>query len=264
VSTSHTNAAGVPAWVEALRQAQPYAPGRVDRTLLDEQTFVTSETRDVIYAPPARVASPAAGSRPRLEQIVERVAGGHAEAFAKVVALTRWCSRIPREYPSADANTASGIYGDFSRFSWGGDEEAVIAKGSPWPQELARVLATLSQFAGVPARLVFLYRGDPPELHSVVEAWAPGSWTVFDACANRFYPWPHHGYASALDLQRQPQLIDRAPEHGRLPWVDSAFYRTIGIASYPLVDRERFGYEQQPALPQDLARLRFAAEGFSR
>lgn len=257
-----------PAFAQALLHEQPYDAGSADQELLAAQTLLCRETREALYAPPPTPPSYVPGSRPELEGIVERIAGGQRESFAKVAALTRWCSRIPRNYPSAEASTAAGFYGDFSSFQWGGDEAAVIAKGSPWPQELARVLATLAQISGVPARLVFLYRDGsrdgPPEMHSVVEAWLPGDWTVFDPCANRFFPWPHHGYASALALQQQPRLVDQTPEHGHVRYVDSAFYGTLGIASYRIEDRDQYHYKQQPAHPHDLPQLRRAAAVFAR
>lgn len=274
--------------IKALLRSLPYGAGSVDRQLLAAQRLVTPETRGLLYAGTPAPPRSIPGSRPQLDAIVEEVAGRQREVFGKLVALMRWCSRIPRDFPSSEASTARGFYGDFGAFRWGGDEETVIAKGSPWPQELARVLASLAQLAGIPARLVFLYRtaflgsngverNSPEtrraemlaanmrtiEMHSVVEAWAAGAWVVFDPCANRFYPWPHHGYASALALQQQPRLVDQAPEHGRIRYVDSAFYRSFGIASYPIEDRGQYGYELQAARPQDLLMLRRTAEVFA-
>ena len=259
-SASEASAAW-PAHARALLHEQPYAAGTVDAGLLGAQTLVTRQTSAALYAPPAPSPAHTLSSRPQLERIVERVSGGQRETFAKLAALTRWCSRIPRDSASAEAG-AAGFGADFTGFLWGGDEETVIAKRSPWPQELARVLASLSQIAGAESRLVFLYRADPPEMHTVVEAWAAGGWTVFDPCANRFFPWPHHGYASALSLQQNPRLVDQTPEHGRVRYVESAFYRTIGIASYRVRDRDRYNYAMQRLRPSDLPLLRRAAEVF--
>lgn len=245
----------------ALIAAQPYAPGTIDWQLLQQQTLLTPETRSRVAAPPTASAF-AHSSHPRLEQIVAQAAAGARDPQARIIALMHWCHHIPRDYPSRENSTAGGCYGDFSSFCWGGDEETVIAKGSPWPQELARVLVVLAQIAGLPARLVFLYRAQPAALHTVVEVWLLGSWAVFDACANRFYLWPHRGYASALDLSQQPRFVDQMPEHGRNPYVDSGFYRTLGIAAYTLGEREAGVYRQQPARPHDLPLLQQAAAVF--
>jgi Transglutaminase-like superfamily len=181
-----------------------------------------------------------------------------------MLALMRWCSRIPLDFPEPGKSTTAGFYGDFRSFRWGGSEEAIVAKGSPWPQELARVLAALLQTAGVPSRLVFLYRESPSLLHTVVEAWVNGGWAVCDACANRCYIWPHRGYASARDLQRQPRLVDQAPEHGRNPCVDSSLFGTIAVSPYHLAAVPAPMTDLQPAVAGDRARLRAATQVFQQ
>jgi hypothetical protein len=177
-------------------------------------------------------------------------------------ALTRWCNRIPRHYPEGGRSTLGGSYGDFSGFFWGGCEEQVIAKGSPWPQELCRVLASLLQLAAIPARLVFLYRREPPLLHTVVEAWPQDGWSVCDPCANRCYLWPHRGYASALQLQQYPGIWAHAPERGRHPYVDPALYGLIGICEYPLATAE-IRESPMPARVQDRGPIERALEAFT-
>ena len=37
------------------------------------------------------------------------------------------------------------------------------------------------------------------------------------------------GYASAHDILLRPQIVDSHPDHGRLPTVDSSYYRVITI-----------------------------------
>ncbi|MGI8549171.1 MAG: transglutaminase domain-containing protein [Dehalococcoidia bacterium] len=254
---------GWPVYAYNLIRRQAYSEGSIDHALLAGQILVTRENRGRVYAPPG-VQLPAPGEVRGLACLVGKVSERQREPIQRLMALTRWCHRIPHDHPSQASSTAGGIYADFAGFRWGGDEEAVIAKGSPWPQEIARVLVTLVQIAGFPARLVFLYREEPLELHTVVEAWVHGHWIVFDPCANRFYLRPHHGYACALDLQQQPKLVDQMPEHGRIQYVDSAFYRTFAIAEYALNDRDRFRYVQQPARVEDLPALQRAAQVFIR
>ena len=210
--------------------------------------------------PPA--APVTASSRPVLAAIAAGVSALNPQPLGRMLALTRWCSRVPRRHPQPGSSTTSGFYGDFSSFQWGGPEEAVIAKGSPWPQELARVLSGLLQLANLPARIVFLYGEEPPLLHAVVETWVRDRWAVCDPCANRCYIWPHRGYASALDLQQHPRLVDQAPEHGRNPYVDGRLFRTIAIAEYVLSSKPPPDGDLAPARPEDREILRAAAQVF--
>ena len=187
----------------------------------------------------------------------------HSQPLARLLALVRWCNRIPHDYPRAEKSTAAGFYGTFDDFSWGGDEETVVKKGSPWPQEIARVLSSMLPLAGIPARLVFLYRAAPPAMHTVVEAWVGGGWAVCDASANRCYSWPHHGYASANDLQQQPRLVDQLPEHGRNPYVDSRFYETVAISASAPQHWPPDAYALHKALQSEARMLQEACRVFS-
>jgi transglutaminase-like putative cysteine protease len=251
----------LPPFALALLSAQPYLPESLDLGLLASQIMLTPENRDLLYAsPPASIERPA--SRQQLAAMAAAACAAQPRPLAQMLALTRWCSRIPLDFPSPEHSTAGGYYGDFSAFMWGGSEETIVAKGSPWPQELARVLAALAQMAGIPSRLVFLHGEQPPLLHAVAELWVDGGWAVCDPSANRCYLWPHRGYASALDLLKHPGLVDLAPEHGRNRYVDSRLYRTIAIAAYtPGVDPAPAS-DLSPAGSQDLAALQAAARDF--
>jgi hypothetical protein len=226
--------------------------------LLQSQTLITRETQALFYgSPPSPLTYRA--SRPELQAIVDGLGDPKQPRLGLMFALTRWCHRIPAEHPDLFRSTLSGYYGDFSAFNWGGSEEYVISKGSPWPQELARVLATLLQLAGIPARVVFLYRAAPPLLHTVVEARPQETWSVCDPCVNRCYIWPHHGYASALELQQHPQILVHAPEHGRHPYVDADLYKTAAIAEYPLADRPNDEIDVVASLPEQRGVIELAA-----
>jgi hypothetical protein len=251
----------LPAFVNAILRQQPYEPHSLDGRLLSGQVFLTYERASIFYSERQK---PALGTpaRPQLAEFVERACSTSTQPLARMLALTRWCSRVPLDFPRREHSTANGFYDNFAGFMWGGSEECVIGKGSPWPQELARVLAALAQTAGIPSRLVFLYREKPMALHVVAELWVDGGWALCDPCANRCYLWPHHGYASALDLQQHPRLIELAPEHGRCPYVDSGFFRTIALGEYAVTAEPAPRSELRPARIQDLPALQASARVF--
>ena len=105
--------------------------------------------------------------------------------------------------------------------------------------------------AGLPARLAFLASDAPPERHTVTEVYLWGRWAVVDGFSGRLYIWPKHGYASAWDIHLLPQIVDQHPDHGRQPYVESRFYRHVGIASYDLADTAAYDYTDEPT-PADL------------
>jgi transglutaminase superfamily protein len=242
---------------------QPFQPGSIDRRLLQSQTLLSRDSRGQLYGQlPAEITVDVV--RSELRAIVEHTIDPRQPRLGQMFALTRWCNRIPKRDRENAKSTLEGNYNDFSSFLWGGSEEYVIAKGSPWPQEVARVLARLLQLAAIPARLVFLYSEDPARMHCVVEAWPQEGWVVCDPCANRCYIWPHRGYASALDLRQHPQIFAHAPEHGQHPYVDPRLYQVIGIAEYPLRERPPDESDLSPTRTGDELLLQQAAEAFGQ
>jgi hypothetical protein len=205
-----------PGWLEELvtRVRNGVAPHSCDSALIDSQIFINVETAPALYAAPA--AGPTlrpAGSRPEIEAMVQREAGEQRPGLATAAALTRAVSRLtPRAPHGLDRSP-----------------EQIRRSGDATALERARLLAVLARAAGLIARVCLLYREAEPAFHAVVEIRIMDAWTVFDPLANQFFIMTHRPYASAWDIQRQPAVVDRHPDHGRKTTVDSSFYRTVGI-----------------------------------
>ncbi len=242
--------------IAALYTDDPHRPGSVDAALLDAMRPLTPHSQAALYQAPAGPPAYARGSRPELEAFVAAALDGAVHDMQIATALTRFCAAIPRRFPTPERPTAAGFYGDFSTFLCGGTEEELIKKGSPLAAERARVLCAMAQVAGLHARLVLLAREAPAERHAVTEIFVLGRWTVFDGFSGRFYTWPKHGYASAWEARRLPQLIDNHPDHGRQHYVDSAYYRHAGIVRYDIAEHMRYSYLWGPIPPALAARLR--------
>jgi hypothetical protein len=220
-----------PPALRAAIAADPHRPGSVDRALLDGQVWLTAASQAALYQPPpARPAMRA--PRPFLERIVADVTGDATHDFQRASALRRWVAAVPRTFPEGGRATRDGFWDDYHTFLCGGAEEELIKKGSPLAAELSRVLVTLAQTAGLPARLVFLYADSPPVRHTVAEIFLTGRWSVFDPVSDRCFAWSKHGYASAWEIRQQPWLLDRLQDHARLPYVASRFYMSAAIAEY--------------------------------
>jgi hypothetical protein len=238
--------------IERLLAEDPHRSGSVDAVLLDQQQRLTFQSQAGLYAAPSDTPPYVPGTRPELEAWVRVVAGDALHPLQIGVALTRFCALVPTRFPTEERSTASGFYGDFSTYLCGGTEEEVIKKGSPLAAERARVLCAMAQVAGLPARIVFLARSAPAERHAVTEIFMQGRWSIFDGCSGRFYAWPKHGYASVWEVQRLPIMVDRAADHGRQRYVDSAYFHNAGIAAYDVGDFASYQYPWDP-IPTSLA-----------
>ena len=135
--------------IEALFKTDAAAPGSVDADLPLRMLPLTHQTRAELYAPRADASRYRAGVRPELERFVREVTKDAIHPVQVVTALTRFCGRIPRLFPTEERSTASGWYGDFSGYLRGGAEEELIKKGCALSQERARVLCALAQVANL-------------------------------------------------------------------------------------------------------------------
>lgn len=192
--------------------------GARDQRLIDGQRFLDRTTQAELYGDPTAAAaldrSAAAG---RLVETARRLAGEVRPGLATAVALTGAVSRLAERTPDGDDR----------------NPEQILAAEAATAIERARLHGSLCRALGLPARLCFLYREDPPSLHAVCELRVMNRWSVFDPLANQFFPLSHVGYASAWDIMGRPAIVDGHPDHGRKPTIDSAFYRTVAIASLP-------------------------------
>ncbi len=239
-----------PAQVVDLFTRDWHRPGSVDAVLIERMVPATRRTARDLYAPPTGTTY--RGGRHTLEEYVRRVAGDAVHPVQAIVALLRFCHRLPQEFPSPDRPAIAHL----DEVRAGGTEEEIIAEGNPLAAERARLLCVLAQVAGMQARVVHLARTDPAERHTVTEVWTGTRWSVFDPFSGRFFTWPKHGYASAWDMHELPRIADEKADHGRQRYVDSAYYRYVAIADYRVDEAGRYSYDRDPLPPDLVQRLR--------
>ena len=107
-------------------------------------------------------------------------------ANCRVMSLALFCRNIEAQFPSPEHSALGGYYASPDEFMWGGSEEFVIAKGSDWCAELARVFCALCEMKGVPARIVFALDGSDHG-HVLAECYDGGEWMLVDPLAAKLY-----------------------------------------------------------------------------
>ncbi len=175
----------------------PHAAGSIDRRLLRSMIGLDERSAPYLYREYTSLVSPyRPGTRPRLERLAQgMVEGGLPEA--KVRAVARASRRLAER-------TAPAL----EDLRFGGTEEEIVARGSDWCTDLARVDCALYQVLGLPARLVYLadtgaaYRG-----HAVCEVYRGGSWGAVDPVGGSVYRAPNGSPASTWELMRHPKWI---------------------------------------------------------
>jgi hypothetical protein len=250
---------GLYAWQEILRLGQG--------TLVDGEYFIGNqiylcrETARYIYGEytPTRVAY-RRGSRPVLEKIVQSMGILKRSDFEKML----WLMRFIRDLPAARA----WDLGEDAQN--GGTEEELIAKRASVCNEAARLMVTLCQVAGLPARYVGHHIGG----HGVTEVFVDGHWSYCDVQQGRFFLKRNGQPASTWEIWRKPALVRQQPEWVRRE-VHPRFYdagdpyltteRTCfhpkectGIVNYFTADHAQFDYARD--WPKSTEALRRCAE----
>ncbi|MCL4544103.1 MAG: transglutaminase domain-containing protein [Chloroflexi bacterium] len=208
-----------------------HAPGSVDRVLLEAMTLLCAATAPLLYAPQAPTTGHyRPGERPELERIVEDFADPSPEGI--VGAVARYCAGLSEHGPAG-----------LDALRLGGTEEEIIARGSDWCTDVARVACALCQVAGVPARLVYLadtahaYSG-----HAIIEAQHAGQWGALDPTTNVVYRCPDGTPASTWRLQHDPALLVAHQRGEATPCSTPTQFRAAAIAEYSIADRDRYDF----------------------
>jgi hypothetical protein len=231
------------AWQEILRLGQG--------TLVDGEYFINSqiylckETAAYIYSAytPTTVNYPR-GSRPVLDKIIESMGILKLGDFERML----WLMRFIRDLPAARAWDL-GV--DAQN---GGTEEELIQKRVSVCNETARLMVTLCQVAGLPARYVGHHLGG----HGVTEIYVDGHWSYCDVQQGRFFLKKSGPLASTWEIWQKPAIIRQQPDWVRRevhprhyaagdPYLvtERTFFHPkecTGVVNYFIADHARFNY----------------------
>ena len=195
-----------------------YKPGSVDPIWNAQGVWLAAHTADYLYSeeftPHTIQYEP--GSRPFLEEVLAHYAG---DASDPLEVVDRLVASVPL---MAAPETNPFIDPAFRKPKpKGGSEEVLVKKGGGQCNEMARLLVTLAQMRGIPARGVGLFGrikedGSHSGGHMACEFFAHGRWRHRDSLAN--YAFKVNGEdASAWELRQHPPTPENQPP-GTFAW----------------------------------------------
>ncbi|MCI4322295.1 MAG: transglutaminase-like domain-containing protein, partial [Thermoplasmata archaeon] len=199
--------------------------GSIDRVLWDTMVRLCPATATALYDgfTPTRSAY-RAGTRPELERLVQALDLSDRSEDERVEAVVRFAAGLAPTPPVA-----------LDQMWFGGSEEEIVARGSSWCTDVARVACGLCQVAGLPSRLVILedtglaYSG-----HTIVETWRDGTWGAVDPVGNLVYRKQFHESATTWDLMTHPELLDAQPVRHPGPGARRGQFSWAAISNYSL------------------------------
>ena len=166
-----------------LEQALNYT----DSDGLDLAWFYDSFTYPRVFYKP--------GSRPYLEKIVAEQAKADTPAMDKLRACVALVAARMPHYILLGYNGAP----DRALM-----EEDLLRSGHGWCNEQARVLAALTQIAGLPSRLVFAQSRDGKAAHVVTEVYLDGKWVLVDQTEGLVFTRKDGSPLNVLDFRTDP------------------------------------------------------------
>ena len=217
----------------SMNERDSHAPGSVDRVLLDRMVGLCGETIPFLYSGFTLAETGyLEGSRPVLEEAAARATDGAASDEERVAALARFTAGLGRK--------VAGLSLDDTRM--GGTEEDVLARGSDWCTDVARVACALYQVAGLPARIVYLvdlrkaYSG-----HVINEVFRQGVWGAVDTSTGVVYRSPAGRPLSVKELMAQPDLVEahRRPGAG---YTNPGQFSAAAVSNYFVQDAACYDY----------------------
>ena len=174
----------------------------IDRYQANQFVYFCPETAGYLYQKytPLRVEY-RAGTLPTYEALAAKHTKGHATQTARAVALLG-------AMPEFFRHPGMPPLGVSVRADRNLEDEPLLASGSGWCNEQARVFIRLCQVIGVPARMVHLFGQN----HTVAEFYADGRWALADTSNFFVVPAPARVAETAESvLLSAAQCHDRGP-----------------------------------------------------
>ena len=213
-----------------------HALGSVDRVLTEKMVRLCPETAPYLYGgytvtcPPRREAG-----RPDLERRTGETIAGCRMAEDKIEKIVAFTSGLEK-----------AVEGEvLDEMKIGGLEEEIIARGSDWCTDVARVACVLCQLARLPARMVMLFDlGNAYSGHEIIEVYRDDVWGTVDSSTATVYRDGDGSPATTWELMNRPELIEsHRREDGRLPaYTRQEQFRGAAISNYFVWDWKDYDY----------------------
>lgn len=216
-----------------MLERDSHAPGSVDQVL--QQRMVRLAPQTALYLYDGFSATEVAyqrGTRPFLERRIGEVTVGCMTQAQRVGAIARFCAGLAKE-----ANA------DLDHMVLGGTEEEIMARGSDWCTDVARVGCVLCQLAGIPARIVNLFdTGAAYSGHVIIEAYRGGAWGAVDTSTSVIYRHEDGTPATCWDLANHPEMVNAFRNDPVAAYSRPEQFRGIAIVNYPAAEWSTFDY----------------------
>jgi transglutaminase-like putative cysteine protease len=210
-----------------------HAPGSVDRKLAEVMIRLCPQTARYLYttfSPLHVLYRP--GSRPILEDLLGKIRPARKKPESFLAALADFTRHLGDRAEQ-----------DLPKVRIGGTEEEIIARGSDWCTDVARVACVLCQVAGFPCRMVMLFDLEHAYSgHVIIEARRRGVWGAVDASTGVVYRNADGRPASVRHLMNRRELIEAHRANPDAFYSRAGQFQAAGIANYFCWEADRYDF----------------------
>lgn len=234
---------GISDTLDTMMENRIYGKNTVDAVLQDNAVILEESNASFLYRKPDVVQyrfEEYITQRKILSFIAHSIVHEEWDEKEKIHKLAAFTSQMEVQFPMAhEANEKA--YPSPDHFFWGGSEEMLIAKGTDWCAEVARVFCALAQALKIPTRIVYTF--SDTDGHILNESFVEGQWLLVDSTSNLVYCQEGQSY-SALDVARCREEGKFGSVFGQYEayYCAPEFFTNIGIAEYVLADAEKYSY----------------------
>ena len=118
-------------------------------------------------------------------------------------------------------------------------EEMLIAKGTDWCGEVARVFCALTQAMRIPSRIVYTF--SDTDGHVLNECFVNNQWVLVDSTNNIVY-WAKDRYYSAWDVIGSLAAFGQLFGKNKAYYCAPEFFKYVAVSEYMLADAEKYSY----------------------
>lgn len=198
---------------EVMLRNDPHDPRSIDHELLRRMVRLDPESYDLLYAEPPFCPHMEGHDLYGLAQTLKK-----QEDRASIETILAFTSGIAKKCETS-----------LEKKRFGGTEQEILARGTDWCTDMARVAVVLLGCIGIPARV--LYLADPERAyhgHSAVEAFYDGKYGAADPIYG--YTFYNGGPLDAYTLMHEPQHLKHLPEEYR------SLFQCIAVSRYDPMD----------------------------
>ena len=236
-----------------MPQNDPHAPGSVDRVLADRMVRFCVDTAEYLYTRYSLTSTDyEMGSRPVLEGYVSEAAAPRGSPTDRVSSVVDFCHEL-----------SESAVDDLDEMRFGGTEEQIVARGSDWCPDVARVACTMCQIADVPARLVSLFNlRQAYSGHQIIEVFVDGVWGAADPLNRIMYRHAEGGPATTWDLMNDDQLVRGNWQSQSSFYADPRQFGAAAVINYTIGRMPCFDYTVSSLGSYNLSILDMANAGW--